>query len=208
MNILIFTTEYPPSGSVVVHEFAREWVRLGHRVDVLYQVNRLIFPLYLISQNKHKRQGAGKKITYELEGVNIIKFPITRFLPYPWSKTLHSVIKAKKVVKSVIQDNKYDIVISHYCSKNLFLVDYAQTIWKHKLISVFHSCDMKNESEIKKIISMSQGVCGRSVPIINQLKNLTGKQTDIFYVRSGLPENILRLSPPEKDASNIYRFLS
>ena len=55
MNILVITTIYPePDDGVlapttpVVHNFAKEWVKMGHKVMAIHNSNKFPLPFYFI----------------------------------------------------------------------------------------------------------------------------------------------------------------
>lgn len=189
MNILLFVSDYPPTGNTsAIHYFAREWVKSGNRVCVIYGCHRLAFPLYLFAGQKDRRTSAGSIEKYELDGVNVVKIPLTRVIPK--SRMINPINRhrAKIQVENLIKEwGTFDVIISHFCSNHLFLVEEALKTIKCPVVSVFHTCDTANDKLAKRIIDHSSIVGARSAKIEAYLKNKIGYDKNILRVISGVP---------------------
>lgn len=192
MRLLVFTSEYPPYGDTqVVHYFTRQWVKQGAEVDVIYQCDRLIFPLCYLTKNKVKRHTAGKTEQYTLEGVNVLKVPISRPIPNKRQRTPYSVHSAVKAIEKFTEGKEYDFIINHYCSYNDYLVERIQSISKVKKLAVFHGCDVGNRDLVRKIVSEYDYIAARSDAIIRRLRDISGCPEDIRRIDSGVPDEYL-----------------
>lgn len=192
MRLLVFTSEYPPYGDTqVVHYFTRQWVKQGVEVDVVYQCDRLIFPLCYLTKNKVKRQPAGKMEQYTLEGVNVLKVPISRPIPNQRKRTPYTVHSAVKAIEKFTEGKKYDFVINHYCSYNDYLVERTQSIFGVKKLAVFHGCDVGNPDLVRKIVSEYDYIAARSDAIIRKLRDICECPDDVRRIDSGVPAEYL-----------------
>lgn len=193
MNILLFVSDYPPSGNTsAIHYFAREWVKAGNRVCVIYGCHRLAFPLYLFAGQIDRRTSAGSAEQYELDGVNVIKIPLTRMIPK--SRLICSLSKhrAKIQVKQILNKwGKFDVIISHFCSNHLFLVEEAKKANICPVVSVFHTCDTVNDKLAKRILDESSVIGARSAKIEAYLKNTIGYGDRILRINSGVPQEYI-----------------
>lgn len=188
MRFLVVTSEYPPRGdSIVIHSYAKEWASNGINVDVLYLCDRLIYPLYMLSKNIEKRNGAGLNKRYMLDNVNVLQigmrhiFPSTRL--YEPITQLYSYFSINKFIKN----REYDAIIAHYCTKNYKLLCYLKKKLNVPIVSVFHKCDTKNDALTRKIISISDGVGARSIIIKNYLESFDLEQ-EVKIINSGIPD--------------------
>ena len=97
-NILLLTTIYPSpdlnllNNTNVCHYFAKEWVKMGYNVKVIfnYPIYSPIFHIIAsIFEKKIASSGSAyvttKRITkdynYEIEGVKVCRFPLYKFMP-------------------------------------------------------------------------------------------------------------------------------
>lgn len=94
MNILVLTSIYPHADgessagvTPVVHYFAREWVKMGHNVQVINSCNRYPKLLYILPEKFlitissrfdviFPKKNQGKDLISIKDGVQIARFPL------------------------------------------------------------------------------------------------------------------------------------
>jgi len=208
MRMLLFVSDYPPYGNTsAIHYFAREWVKTGNEVYVVYGCQRLIFPLYLFAGQKDRRTSTGKVEQYDLEGVHVLKLPIVRLIPKKRYISLLIRARAKEEMKKAIKEwGQFDVIVSHFCSNHLFLVEEAKKLLNCPVVSVFHSCDITDQITAKKIIDGSDMIGARSAQIESCLKEQTGYKGKIVRVISGVPKEYIK-GKRERLTQGKYRFI-
>lgn len=139
MNILVLTNIYPApdlekENTPVVHYFTREWVKMGHNVQVVhYPAN---FPkLYMFLGKLFKKQISSKlgvpirtsqteEKEYEQDGVKVKRIPLLKY-------KLHSAFSNKQVSQAFQKTRKYlsdegftpDFIISHWVNPQLEIME-------------------------------------------------------------------------------------
>ncbi len=202
MKALVFVSEYPPIGNTsAVHYFLKEWAACGDEVFVIYNCNRLMFPLYKFAARQDKRTSAGKAKSYEYEGVRVFMVPSTRFIPGKRWLTPHSRFFAKRAVKKYLKENcpeSFDVIINHFCSNNYWLAEDIIRQYDCPVFSVFHDCDTRNAELAGMIAEKSDGVGSRSKRISEYLREKAGYRGEIYQVISGVPVLLKLFDPEEK----------
>jgi len=208
MRILLFVSEYPPYGNTsAIHYFAREWVKMGNQVFVIYGCQRLIFPLYLLASQKDKRTLAGKIERYDFEGVHVLKLPLCRVIPkHRYISRLTRMRAINELKKALIEWKTFDVIVSHFCSNHLFLVDKAKKMLNCPVVSVFHNCDTQNDALAADILSISTVVGARSIKIENYLRNVLGYRGPVIQVTSGVPEAYIK-DRCKQNSNNVFKFI-
>lgn len=223
-NILVLTTLYPSqdinisNNTNVVHYFAREWVKMGYNVRVVFN-----YPIYLrifhIIAGFIKNTLASKFNTsvtaiytnkdyeFEMDGVKVIRMPL--FKPFPHYKVPH-----KKINKQI---NK----IAYYCRKKNFIPDaiVAHNFYPHlemvnRLKNEYYpyakSCVVVHKQNLKMLefvpnysIQVNDlDIWGfRSIPLKRDFENFVGKTKKNFICYSGVPSFFLS---EKKDKSFNY----
>jgi len=208
MKILLITSEYPPQGNTsAIHYFAREWVKTGNEVYVVFECSRLVFPLYLIAGQQDRRMPAGKTERYDLDGVHVLKLPLVRLIPKSGFTSPLSRMRAIRKMEETIQEwGKFDVIISHFCSNVFFLTQIAQGILKCPVVSVFHTCDTRNDALAKKIVESSSMIGARSAKIEDYLRNNISYSGNVLRVMSGVPDEYI-VNREECKIKDYYRFI-
>ena len=208
MKVLVFTSEYPPQGNTsAIHFFTREWAKAGHKVFVVFGCNRLVFPLYLIAGQKDRRTSAGRTERYEYEGVHVLKLPVVRLIPKSRLISRISRLRAIRKMKKAIEAwGQFDVIVSHFCSNQLFLVDAAQKTLKCPVVSIFHTCDTQDDRLSKAIVAHSDLVGARSAKIEDYLKQKIGYKQRIIRVVSGVPQQYLK-GTIERSSAQKHKFI-
>lgn len=166
MNILVLTSQYPgpdlPKGlTPVVHYFAKEWVKYGHNVSVIYNLTTFPKPVYWILRLLKKRfeNKAGfsfvlkelPEIDYEIDGVKVFRRNIRK--QYPGTNFKDSdYLKHLDILKALINEsgNKPDIIVGHWWTPQLRLVCDLGKVYNCKTAMVAHGLNPDLRVEYKK----------------------------------------------------------
>ena len=144
MNILLLSIIYPlptdNKGTPVCHYFAREWLKMGHKVRVVHYQAVYFRPFYWMARlNRQKitaktgavvytkRDQGGR---YEMEGVPIYRIPL--FKPIPHGKFSRGAINSSisKIVDWLQSDNFYpDVIVGHFPNPQIEVVGRLQEVW-------------------------------------------------------------------------------
>ena len=205
LKILVLTSEYPPEGdSLAVHYFTKEWVKEAQDVHVFFDCERLVFPLCKFASQKEKRNPAGKKERYELDGVKVIKVPLRRITPKVRVLELFSVIKARRSFNDYIRKNgPFDVIVNHFCTNNYFLIKKNSYVKNIPIVSVFHRCDTDNLNEAIKVLAVSDSVFARSWKICDFLRNEACYMGKVQCLLSGIPESYIKEYSKKKKSSML-----
>lgn len=213
MNILVLTSNYPSKDipktmTPVVHYFAREWVKMGHNVNVVH--THVVFPNweYVIIKlfRKYLEDRVGftfltkrlKDKDYEKEGVHVHrrimqkKYPASNFSEKDY---LRQVSRIREVINSM--NVMPDIVIGHFFDPQLPLVAELKKQIGIKSGVIAHVgfqpyVDRGLESRFIKYLKMVDFVGFRSLRIKKDYESrvdLSGTFT--FLCPSGIPDSYI-----------------
>lgn len=189
----------------IIHYFAKEWVKDGHNVLVIYtHPHRLSSLINFIGTIKSLLLLKKPKIK-ELDGVLSTMIEVYRFSPGDFN---HIRIQKKNIYRycnESIQDWGYepDKMIYHFPSSYLWLAEKMKNKYNCDQIGVFHNIDLKLISKhkfdyYKKAIQVFSKFGFRS-KIIEKNSNFKEVSSDRkFIASSGIPSNIIfkqELSP-------------
>lgn len=229
-KILMLTTIYPApdlnllNNTNVCHYFAKEWVKMGYDVKVVFN-----YPIYSpvfhwiakFAEKKLASKGSAyvstKRITkdskYEMDGVKVYRTPIYKFMP----RIGVSQKNIDKQINKIVDDNKHDgfvpdIIVAHFFYPHLEMVVRLKDLYKAKSCVVVHAqgidlkkvCGEKLQSFLDAI-----DVWGyRSIPLEKEFKELYHPKGKSFYCYSGIPEDFLSDSGHTKEFGNeINKFI-
>ena len=213
MKILMLTSVYASddiqilNNTSVCHYFAREWVKNGHDVKVIYS-----YPIYIrilhwiasvlksqitrISNSSIRTKRITKNKSYELDGVQIERLPL--FKPLPLGKYPSKSIKSH--INNIIKINRTteyipDLIVGHFHNPNLELISLLKEKYKVPTCLVLHG-DTKNvlklyNSNYKELLSNIDIWGYRSKAIQNNFENLFGNKKRSFICYSGIPKKYL-----------------
>jgi glycosyltransferase involved in cell wall biosynthesis len=213
MNIILFTQVYPDEpgrktlrSSAVCHYWTKEWVKIGHRVLVIYcypnynfmfHIAASLFPNF-ISQytNGTITCYTTKLVTYDLDGVSVLKIPMRKFMPkirYP-EFIIERIVEYTCDYLSKI-DFKADIILSHFDNPILEIAG----IMKDKLNIPFSFVLHGYPSDIRRLYPKTYiqlinkvDVWGfRSKSIREDFELQYGKRGQSFIAYSGVPETYI-----------------
>jgi len=219
MKILMLTTIYPSpdvnllNSTNVCHYFAKEWVKEGHEVKVIFN-----YPIYTpvlhkiakIFEKKIASIGSAyvttQRITederYNMDGVIIDRFPLYKFLPRIKVRKKNIDKQIDKIVKSNEKDAFVpNVITAHFYYPHIEIVSRLKQLYQAKSCVVVHKQGLKLEKYYKKNylqLLSSVDVWGyRSAPLKVEFETRYGEQKNSFMCYSGIPENYI-----EKELSN------
>ena len=210
-KILILSTIYPAldikvsNNTNVVHYFAREWVKQGHEVIVVYN-----YPIYLkifhwIASFADKLIVSkfntlvtsvylNKDTEYELDGVKIIRMPL--FKPFPhYRVSQHNINKQVCKIVEVCKENGFvpDAITAHNFYPHIEMVNslkenYFKTA---RTCMIVHKQNLKMLNYIygdyKKQLRKIDVWGYRSLPIKESFEDCIGFKLNSFICYSGIP---------------------
>lgn len=146
MNILIITAIYPEpkeygikDDTLIVHYFARNWVKMGHRVMVLHPYYNGIGNIkHYLSTEVHKIK-CNKK-----DGVEVIFGEVQMFVPHQlkplrW-RSLLLAKRMKRYMKEHFPDFVPDVLSVHF---PVILHEFMSQFLDFPKLAVFHGTDMR-----------------------------------------------------------------
>lgn len=168
MKILILTTIYKdPEDSKdsemtpVVHYFARQWVRMGHEVEVIHNFNTYLLPLYYLPKNLlfrkvnfrislNPKQRRTKH--YNQDGVYIHRLPIKKVIPRgAYSKrSLHNQVN---IIAGLLKERSFvpDIIVGHAENPQVFQLYALKKKYPGvRTAIVFHGIEYLNRPGFEK----------------------------------------------------------
>lgn len=205
MNILLITRNYPTRGvnkqTNAVHYFAKEWVKLGHKVSIIHLDLRLWKPICLRRKEYGYLKGEDRKREYTLDGVDILLIPLVGYVPLISPHlTHHSARKTRMIIQDYVNRRNIvpDQVIIHFPSSIWSIIDPILNVFSCKPIVTFHISDINwfvTRKQIKRIISCAGKIGVRSYAILHTLERRYGKKIEgAFPVWSGYPDEIVDLT--------------
>ena len=168
MKILILTTIFKdPEDSKdsemtpVVHYFAREWVRMGHEVEVMHNFNTYLLPLYFLPKNLLFRKvnfrislnlKQRKTKHYNQDGVSVHRLPIKKVIPRGAYLKRDLNNQVKKIVELLKEkDFVPDIIVGHAENPQIFqLYALKKEFPDVKTAIVFHGIEYLNRPGFEK----------------------------------------------------------
>lgn len=229
-KILLLTTIYPApdlnllNNTNVCHYFAKEWVKMGYEVKVIFN-----YPIYSpifhwiakFAEKKLASKGSAyvstKRITadykYDMDGVKIYRTPIYKFMPR--IAVTQNIIN--KQIKKIIADNKKDefkpdIVVAHFFYPHLEMVSRLKEHYNARCCVVVHAQGIDLKKVYGKALSQfmdSIDAWGyRSVPLEKEFTELYHPKGKSFYCYSGIPEEFLTNNDYTKEfGDKISKFI-
>lgn len=202
MNILLLTTIYPEPASYgiindtkVVHYFAREWVKMGHRVVVFHlhtnafkNASRMLDPRYW---NVHSNDNEGVKVFCKT--TQILK-PHS-FVPYKWQQE-NNAINMVKALRSEIKDYIPDAITVHFPMSLLYFYNKIHESFPTiPSYAVIHGSDIrelqKRRQDLSVLVSSFRRLLFRS-PMLEERAIAMGVDDSICHLAlSGIDTSML-----------------
>ena len=232
MKILLLSTLYAlPEEKIlnntnVCHSFAKEWVKQGNEVRVIYQYPIYHAFLHFVANlfekfiaNHFYGAVTAKRITsidrFNVDGVDIIRIPLYKAIPH----ILFSPKNIKQHIDRIIQENEKDgfvpdVVVGHFFYPNIEIVANLKKKYNAKAaisvhyqgisIEKVYNDLMKNGPELIEAID-TWGY--RSKPIQNYFEKVFGSKNNHFYCYSGVPSFFFGKDFKSKDFSKLTQFI-
>lgn len=213
MKIFLLTPVYATStkgsgATPVVHYFAREWVKQGHEVHVLYLRARYPKIFYWISKHMSKvltsllnqpvhEEPSGDKTFYE-EGVKVSQITMRKLIPH--SKYSHSVMESTfGLLKEYCLNNGIpDIFVGHWHKPQLELLNMLKIVYDTPTCIVFHNNDFKfaklYDGDFEKLVSKIDIIGFRSRVGMKAFSEQYGEPKRCFIASSGVSDTFLKES--------------
>lgn len=213
MNILVISHVYPGGGTPqsftpVVHYFAREWVKQGHKVIVVnlstyfpsivyhlpsfvkkYLVNKFQFAL------PEKR--LNKAIDFNYEGVDVIRVPIFKYKPSMVVSYKRQTKQADYIIAK-LQERGFvpDVAVGHW-QNPLYILSRIKTHYGCGTAMVLHGSVSFDRYPNWRDLTSQIDLWGlRSVCMTEAFDKLMGAGAPRFICASGTPQSIVN---PEAD---------
>ena len=225
-SILLITPYYPiPSpnnkATKVCHYFAKEWTMKGNKVMVIHQMFyhshlwQLAYRLFKSQINN--RFGGGlfynermnKLAHYQMEGVNVYRVPVYKFVPKGRLKT-ETLNKFADDIKIILEKESFvpDIIVGH--DAPIDLIPQLNDIYHAKTCFVWHGVSLKFKARYKNIndiIASYDLLAYRSEGIKNAFEKQFGSFNPSFICRSGIPELFVLKQPIKKFENVLSKFI-
>lgn len=227
-SILLLTPMYPAMDmpqvdTPVVHYFAKEWVKIGYNVQVVYfPVNfpSLIYNIanlfrdYIGTRTGGPiRVSATTRLSYEIDGVSVLRLPLLKYWPhtrYSHSR-INSAVEQIKVHCSNIGFNP-NVILSHFINPQVEIMYQLKQYYNVPTCYVSHDCgiDLKTiYSKEARIFIESWNVIGyRSEAIKRKFESFFNvSKTPSFLCYSGIPDDYIPRLEIKKDFSKVCNFI-
>lgn len=215
MKILLISSIYPipgpeNQGTKVCHFFAKEWVSMGHEVEVVHYQATYPAPLYWAAKLFQKKLAAKtgaivytrrekEPVVLRMDGVEVIRIPL--YKPIPHGKHPSKYInRSVEFIKSHNRKNGFlpDVIVGHFLNPqlevlNLLKVEYT----KAKTALVFHlpaEIDMAEKLYGEKLESLYVhiDVFGfRNEPLKRYFEKHYHNVIKSFICYSGIPDSYI-----------------
>ena len=208
-NILLVTSIYTcPDfklyGSTdVCHFFAKEWIKLGHNVKVVYNYTIYTPFLHFISKYFSHQIGSRfpavincKRITkpfiYNVEGIDVFLNPIYKVLPRTSFRNDELAKNASRTINWIDRLGfNPDIIIGHFMNPQIDTIPLIQHQKQAKSVLVFHG-KLREQDEYLVLSKIGNfDIIGfRSYPILKSFNNIKEIKSK-FLCPSGIPEDFI-----------------
>ncbi len=220
MNILVLTNVYPYEKdnnadiTKVVAYFTREWVRQGHKVQVVvnstafpqvyYIVGKCIKSLILKGNDRIAKLPSKlwtKPIEYIDENVPVANLPIRKFKPHSiFSKT--AIQNQMKRIITLLSEKNFvpDVITGHWLNPQLMLVAGLARHYHVPSGFVFHSDYARERYDafhVQHYIDGIDHIGFRSQAALNVAKGYMTFRNPPFVCSSGIPDDYVKMYASE-----------
>lgn len=207
MNILLLTTIYPEpenygieSDTKVVHYFAREWVKMGHRVVVFHLHTNAIKNVKRCIDTRYRGVRYNKREGVEVFCASTQIFVPHSFVPYKWQQER----AARRMLKSLaneIPDFTPNVISVHFPMSLLHFFGRIKEIYPEvSSYAVFHGSDIrelqKRQYDMPQLKGSFNGFLCRSPKLKDRAIMLGVDESKCHLALSGIEETLL-LKPYE-----------
>lgn len=206
-KIFMVTSLYPLDNQAVLHNtnvchyFAKEWVRMGYEVRVVFNYHvypRIFYWLYKLLKPIVNRQ-TGKAIydqytemqyDYELDGVKISRLPILKWRP-GGKVAARDISKQVDKIEDIFQKEGFfpDFMVGHVLHPSIEILSELKKVYRVPTSITLHGIPTK----ISKVCLDKMDYVGfRSLAIQNAFENSYGNNRKSFMCYSGIPSSFIR----------------
>lgn len=207
-NILLITSLYPCDGikvtnnTNVCHYFAREWVKMGYNVRVIFNYNvypRVFYPFMKMFRKQMSNifgvsiqdEYVWKHIRYEKEGIQVDLLPIKKARPGAGFSNDVVTKQKEEIIRIFNKDGfKPDFVFGHFTHPNLELVVKLKEHYGIKGTIALHGAEKWYSETDAKLFDKVDMVGYRSYPTKWAFEKIYGKKP-FFMCPSGVPEKYI-----------------
>lgn len=166
MNILLLSTIYPSlekgcKGTHVCHYFAREWVKMGHRVCVVHYQAVYPAPFYWMARvAKNKIAAKTSAVVYtkrdrgalfEMDGVLVKRIPLFKPIPHGRFTKSGIDISIREIRKWLAAELfQPDIIVGHFPNPQIEVVSRLKEVWPEARSAIVMHLESEN-NDIKKV---------------------------------------------------------
>lgn len=195
MNILIFTTMYPapseygiPNDTKVVHYYAKQWLRAGHTVHVIYMH---MIPVKKIYKLGNLRKCCGYESDYTIDGIPVHLLEYQVLKPRANYLSVVQTANANSRIKSFIDEmDAPDKVFVHFpCT---FKGIKALSDFECPTMAVLHNIDndlLKKFPEVQEELKNYSTLGGRNRNICASVSKICLRNCPV--VLSGIDESLI-----------------
>lgn len=222
-NIYVQTDFYTLNNTAVCHYFAKEWVRLGYNVHVVYNYPIYWKPFHWLSKVLGEKIASlgGSQITtkylsdiesYTIDGVLVHRIPIFKFAP----KMKYSDKVLEKQVEHIIKiADKFhfvpDIILGHFQYPSIALLYELKKRFSCKISLVLHGDSKRLKylcgDRFQEYFS-SVDIWGfRSLPIKRNFEKYYGIQKFSFLCPSGVSDIFFKKNIRKWKGGNLKSFI-
>lgn len=224
-NILLVTNLYPMhnaqilNNTAVCHYFAKEWMKLGYNVRVIFNYNqypRLYYPILKLFKKKLANKYGiailaeyiNEMNTYYYEEVKVTCIPIYKLKPGGEfaEKTINRQVA---LIKEILDNEKFlpDVILGHFMHPTLEVIVKLKKIYNTKVALNLHGKVQSFKRGEKELLSSVDYVGFRSQAIKASFEKFYGIFDKTYLCPSGVPNNFYTLNRTrnyEKPLNIIY----
>ena len=222
-NILLVTSLYPSddikiiNNTAVCHYFAKEWVKMGYNVRVIfcYHCYPNYFYPFLKMASKTLANKTGISVIYinskethdyEMDGIRISRIPTRKNRPggvFP-AKELSRVYRE---ITTILEKENYipNVILGHFLHPSIDLITRLKSAYPDAKTAVsIHGKEEWYEKHTQELLKDIDYMGYRSLPIKRVFESYYGEHP-YFMCPSGVPENYIIQQPRkfEKPAKNF-----
>ncbi len=221
-RILMLTTLYPVGNQMILHNtnvchyFAREWVKMGYEVRVVFNYNVYPWLFYLLYKvfgslisNRTGKAIFGSRIKerhdYEIEGVKVTQMPIFKNRPGGLFTKKTLIRQASLIYEMMILEGfEPDYMVGHVVHPNIELLALIKQWYDVPTSITLHG--VPDKSIDLACLKQMDLVGFRSKAIKAGFENIYGREYRGFLCYSGIPEYYIR-EDERKWTLGVHHFL-
>ncbi len=226
MNILVVTQIYPskfsvPNATPLVHYFTRQWVKQGHRVQVIHLCSK--YPQLYYWLGKHFNKFLSSKFgiaianqspwSYceENEGVKVSHFTTKKYIPHG-RHSKRAINEDVSYIESLLKDFQAEVIVGHWANPTLEVLSALRAKYTIPCGIVLHENASQllhyYGSETSRLLDSVDIIGYRSKPLKEDIEKHFGVHRS-FMAYSGVPESFLEeaVKLPPRNFRKIEHFI-